>query len=185
MRRRSAFDRAGSGFGEEVDQRLETIGKGFLHHHTAAGGVGAERREDAALPGLVAMARLKIMREQSGVGIIGGFGRGLFPVRRRLRRHLPAGLRDEIVLRIEMAVKAAMGEIGGFHDVGDADAAKTVGAQQRAGRIDDALAVLGGLLPAYSHHAPQLCSPTTNPIARLTNYMTIDINRQAAMMAVI
>ena len=41
-----------------------------------------------------------------------------------------------------MAVEAAVGQIGGFHDVGDADAAESLGAEQRAGRIDDALAVL-------------------------------------------
>ena len=46
-----------------------------------------------------------------------------------------------------MAVEAAMGQIGGLHDVGDADAAKSLGAEQRAGRIDDALAVFARLFP--------------------------------------
>ena len=57
-----------------------------------------------------------------------------------------------------MPVKAAMGEIGGFHDVGDADAGKAVGAQQRSCSFDNALAIFGGFLPAHSHHAPQLCT---------------------------
>ena len=74
-----------------------------------------------------------------------------------------------------MTVKAAVGEVGRLHDVGDADAAKAFGAKQRARRIDDALAVQGGLFAAYSHCAPQLCGGQR----ALTIYMTIVINRQA------
>ena len=50
-----------------------------------------------------------------------------------------------------MAVEAAMGQIGGFHDVGDADAAKALGAKQRAGGVDDAVAMFGGFFPAHPH----------------------------------
>ena len=59
-----------------------------------------------------------------------------------------------------MAVKAAVGQIGGFHDVGDADAAESLGAEQRSGRIDDALAVLRSFFPAHSHQ--HLCHASTN-----------------------
>ena len=69
----------------------------------------------------------------------------------RLRR-----LRHEIVLGGEVAVKAAMGEVGRLHDVGDADAAKALGAEQCAGRIDDAVAVSGGF-SRLTLIAPQLC----------------------------
>ena len=44
-----------------------------------------------------------------------------------------------------------MREIGGLHNVGDADAGETLGAEQRGRRIDDALPVRRRLFPAYSH----------------------------------
>ena len=50
-----------------------------------------------------------------------------------------------------MSIKATMGEIGGFHDVGDADTAEPLGTKQRARRINDALAVGRRLFPAHSH----------------------------------
>ena len=74
-----------------------------------------------------------------------------------------------------MAVKTAMGQIGRFHDVGDADAAESLGAKQGAGGVDDTVAMFGGFFPAHPHGAPQLCSG----VGRLTNYMTIVINTQA------
>ena len=46
-----------------------------------------------------------------------------------------------------MAVKPAMGQVGRFHDVGDADAAETLGAKQRAGGVDDAFAGSPRLVP--------------------------------------
>jgi hypothetical protein len=51
-----------------------------------------------------------------------------------------------------------MRQIGGPHDVGDADAGKALGAKQRAGCIDDALAILGGFFPAHSHAAARPCA---------------------------
>ena len=36
-----------------------------------------------------------------------------------------------------MTVKAAVGETGRLHHVGDADAAKSIAAKQRVGRVDD------------------------------------------------
>ena len=73
-----------------------------------------------------------------------------------------------------MPVEAAVGEVGRLHDVGNADAAKALGAKQRAGRIDNAIAIGGGLFAAYSHCAPQLCTRPRD----LTIYMTIVINTQ-------
>jgi hypothetical protein len=52
-----------------------------------------------------------------------------------------------------------MREIGRLHDVGDPDAAETLGAKQRTRRIDDAFAVLRRFLPAHSHAAPLPCQP--------------------------
>src|ERR1700733_2964513 len=75
-----------------------------------------------------------------------------------------------------MAEKAPMRQIGRFHDVGQADAVETLFAKQRTRRIDDAFAVLRGLLPAHSHTAPQLCGLGRRS---LTIYMTIDMNTQA------
>src|SRR3984957_8621321 len=49
---------------------------------------------------------------------------------RGARHGAPAGLSDEIVLGGKMAVKTAMGQIGRFHDVGNADAAEPLGAEQ-------------------------------------------------------
>ncbi len=80
-----------------------------------------------------------------------------------------------------MAVEAAMRQVGRFHDVGDADAVKSLLAEQRAGRIDDAFAILGGLLAAHSHCALLPCVRSS----RLTTYMTIDINKQVMMMTII
>ena len=180
LRRRSALERPGADLARRSISGFKPVGESVLHHRTAACGVGAERREYAALPGLIAMARLQIAREQSGIGLVGRFRGGFLPVRGGLRRRLAAGLRDEIVLGREVAVEAAMREIGRLHDVGDADAAKAFGAKQRARRIDDAFAVLRRFLPAHSHDAPLLCKPT-----RLTSYMMIVINRQAIMMTVI
>ncbi len=59
-----------------------------------------------------------------------------------------------------MSIKAAVRQLRRLHDVGDADAVKPFLAKQRACRIDDAFTVLGGLLPAHSHGAPQLCVRT-------------------------
>ena len=60
-----------------------------------------------------------------------------------------------------MAVKAAVSEVGGLHNVGDANAAKAFGAEQCAGRIDDAVAVQGGLFAAYSHCTSAMRRPTS------------------------
>ena len=43
-----------------------------------------------------------------------------------------------------MAIEAAMRQVGGLHDVGDADAAEALGAKQRASSVDDAFAVSRG-----------------------------------------
>ena len=63
-----------------------------------------------------------------------------------------------------MAVEATMGQVGRFHDVGNTDAAKAVFAKQRAGGLDDPLAVLGGLFAAYSH-----CTSAMRRAASLDN----------------
>ena len=73
-----------------------------------------------------------------------------------------------------MAVEAAVGQIGRFHDVGNADAAESLGAKQSAGGVNDTVAMFGGFFPAHPHEAPQLCSG----LDRLTIYMTIVINKQ-------
>jgi hypothetical protein len=52
---------------------------------------------------------------------------------------------------LEVAVKAAMGQAGAFHQVGDADSFVTTLAEQPGGDIDDTLAVQRGLFPAHFH----------------------------------
>jgi hypothetical protein len=107
---------------------------------------------------------------------------GLLPVRGRKLHHLAASLRHEIVLGIKMSVEATMRQVCRFHDVGDADAVKTLFPKQRARRIDNAFAMLGGFLPAHSHDgAPLLCLWRRD----LTIYMMIDINTQVNMTAII
>src|SRR4029077_17511516 len=69
-------------------------------------------------------------------------------------------LRDQIILGGEVSVKAAVRQLRRLPDVCDADAVKPLLAKQRACRIDDAFTALGGLLPAHSHGAPQLCVRT-------------------------
>jgi hypothetical protein len=59
----------------------------------------------------------------------------------------------QIFLGFEVAVKAAMGEAGGLHQVRDADAVEAPLAKQSAGGVDDAVPVLGGLFPAHSHRS--------------------------------
>ena len=73
-------------------------------------------------------------------------------------------------------------EIGGFHNVGEANAGKALGAEQRGRRIDDAFPVRRRLFPAYSH----ACIPALRADAlRLTNYMTTVINRQESRIMMI
>ncbi|MCK9914110.1 hypothetical protein MXD81_33650 [Microbacteriaceae bacterium K1510] len=57
-----------------------------------------------------------------------------------------------------------MREIGGFHDLGNADAIETLLAQQRTRHRDDAFAVFGRLLSTDTH----ALFPSSH---RLTNYM--------------
>src|ERR1700722_832360 len=83
--------------------------------------------------------------------MVRGIRDDLAPIHRRARHRAPACLFDQIVLGREMAVEAAMRQVGGFHNVGHADAAETLATKQRARRIDDAFTIFGGLLPAYSH----------------------------------
>jgi hypothetical protein len=73
-----------------------------------------------------------------------------------------------------MTVKAAVGEIGRLHNVGDADAAESFAAEQRASRVDDPFTMFGDLLAAHAHCAPQLCVR----LGDLTNYMMTIINAQ-------
>jgi hypothetical protein len=73
-----------------------------------------------------------------------------------------------------MTVKAAVGEIGRLHDVGNADAAKSLAAEHCAGRVDDPLTMFGGLLAAHAHCAPQVCVH----LGDLTRYMMVIINTQ-------
>ena len=105
----------------------------------------------AATTRIVAMTRRQIMLQQRRVRMVGRVRHHARPVRRRARHGAPACFGDKIVLRGEVAVKAAMREFGGFHDVGDADAGEALGAEQRGRRIDDALPVRRRLFPAYPH----------------------------------
>ncbi len=86
-----------------------------------------------------------------------------------------------------MTIEAAVRQVGLFHDVGDADATKSLGAKQRARRVDDAFVVRGGFFPAYLHRAipliavePRLTAQSSHAPAkrRLTIYMMIVINKQ-------
>ena len=61
------------------------------------------------------------------------------------------GLRDQVVLRTEMAIEAAMGEARGFHHLRDADRIETLVAKQPAGRIQDPATVLRHLLSTDLH----------------------------------
>src|SRR5580692_792424 len=166
---------ARDGLRQNVDQRCQTFGKGLAHDLAAARRVVAQRGKGAAPARVVAMFWRQVMFEQRRVGAVGRRFDQLGPVRCRPRHAAAAGLGDEILLGGEMAVEAAMGQIGRFHDVGNADAAKALGTKQGTGGVDDTLAMFGGFFPAYPHGAPQLCSG----LDRLTNYMTIVINMQA------
>ena len=83
---------AGGGFGEKIDQGFQAVGESMLHHRIAACGVGAQRCEYAALPGLVAMARLQIAHEQGGIGLVRRFRDGPLPIVGGLRRRLAGKL---------------------------------------------------------------------------------------------
>jgi hypothetical protein len=76
---------------------------------------------------------------------------------RRARQSATAGLRGEIVLGLEMPVKAAMRQGGRLHEIGDADPVEAVLAEQLPGDLDDALPIGGCLFPAGLHcGAPRL-----------------------------
>ena len=76
-----------------------------------------------------------------------------------------------------MAVEAAVGQVGRLHDVGDADAVESLLAKQRAGRVDNAFAILVSLLPAHSHGFT-LMPRLSYAAGSLTNYMTTVMNKQ-------
>ena len=88
-----------------------------------------------------------------------------------------------------MAVKSAMRQVGGLHDVGQADAAKALAAKQRAGGIDDAFAVSRRPSSRLTLMRRNTCSNAISQARsrprRLTIYMTADINTQDKMMVVI
>ena len=110
--------------------------------------------------------------------MVGRFGHHARPIRRRARHGAPACLRNEIVLRREVSVEAAVGEIGGFHNVGDANAGKALGAEQRGRRIDDALPVRSRLFPAYSH----ACIPALRAEHLTLDKLYDDRHQSARMM---
>jgi hypothetical protein len=101
----------------------------------------------------LAVARGQVMVQQSRVRPFRSIRDDAFPVRRRARHGPPACLCDEVVLRMEMTIEATMGQVGFFHDVGNADAGKALGAKQPACRIEDAFVIYGGFFPADFHYA--------------------------------
>jgi hypothetical protein len=109
--------------------------------------------------------------------MVGRFGHHARPIRRRARHGAPACLGDQIVLRGEVSVEAAMREIGGLHNVGDADAGEALGTEQCGRRIDDALPVRRRLFPAYSH----ACIPALRA-EHLTLDKVYDDRHQSARM---
>jgi hypothetical protein len=71
-----------------------------------------------------------------------------------------------------MPVKDAMGQVGGFHDVGDADTVESLDAEQCAGGLNDALAVFGGFFAAYSHRVPP---PITSKMSLLPSFLVSQV----------
>ena len=96
----------------------------------------------------------------------------------RSGHRLPAGLGGEIVLRGKMAVEAAMGQPGPPHHVGHRHPFETLFAEQLAGGIEDALAVLGELLAADFHGRASGAVSTPERMG-LTGYMIVDMNNQS------
>ncbi|MCY1465186.1 hypothetical protein D9M71_832980 [compost metagenome] len=74
-----------------------------------------------------------------------GARQAAFPARGGFFKGALAGLRGERVLGRKVAIKAAVGQAGPGHQLGDADAVQSALAEQPRRRLLDRLAVLVGL----------------------------------------
>src|SRR5262249_57870048 len=82
-------------------------------------------------------------------------GESLPPVGGLVQRR-PAGLLRQVGLGGEVTVEASVGQAGLVHDPVYPDTLEPLLAEQPARDLEDALAVLGALLPADSHgHRPR------------------------------
>jgi hypothetical protein len=100
-------------------------------------------RHWAAIGCVVAMARRKIGIHKVAEVVPLACARG---------KGMGKGLCDQVVLRVEVPVKAAMGEPRGFHYFRHADGLEALIAKERAGNIQDSAAVFYHLLPTDLHY---------------------------------
>ncbi|ENN87609.1 hypothetical protein RHSP_63523 [Rhizobium freirei PRF 81] len=136
---------------QHLYQSDEAAGEGGLHFRTVTADLLRQCCEDAAGRMLDHVAMREIMGKQGFQRLLGRTCRDLFPALQRARHQRLARLAGKLILRIEMAVKAAMRQAGRLHDVGDTDAVETLLAEELARHSKDLLAILSEFFPAHSH----------------------------------
>jgi len=101
-----------------------------------------EARRWAPPRGIITMARRKIRADISAE---------IAPFNCVRSKGMSKRLRDQIVLRTEMAIETTVGEAGGFHYLRNAHRVEPLVAKQAAGDIQNPLTVFRHLLPADLH----------------------------------
>lgn len=92
-----------------------------------------------------------MLTDDLGQGILRAAFDDLRQTRIAVRHHAVTRLDGQIILRPELLVKAALGEVRSAHQVIQADAIETALAEQLSGFSDDHAAVLFRLSPTDSH----------------------------------
>ena len=105
----------------------------------------------SVIEGILHMLRREESLDHRGQGIGRVLLRPPTHAPRALGEAMGAGLGGEPVLRIEVLVKAAMGEAGLMHEISETDAVDPALTEQRRGPLDDACMGARRLFPGMSH----------------------------------
>ena len=153
--------------GQHVDHLFQLGRERLAGFRAFAGDFGAQRRNRAAMAGIVAMSRRQIGIHDGGKALL---RRRLFrqfaPALGRTVHRMRKRLDDQRFPGIEMGVESAMGQSGVLHQVGDADAVRTLLAKPDRGLLHDPRVGFELVFPGVSHRRPIRCLKSYNSIRR-------------------